>query len=209
MQKFKRNQVEQAIFLTYQATGARVKELRYRIKRLLMTDRKASEGTRPRSLFFSSPPPGSGTEVLFSEFEAFALLAAVMLLEHGLPQLTAVNILRSVRTALETAYAPILKENTRSNFDAGAIAAQAKPGALAVSTTDPLFLVFATARNLTVAPPSLNAAICRGEIELNRYVKTAGAAGGGVTIFELAVLIHAFSANLSRTTPAKRGRASS
>ena len=39
MKKFKRNQVEQAIFQALRAEGARIYELRFRLKRLLAADR--------------------------------------------------------------------------------------------------------------------------------------------------------------------------
>jgi hypothetical protein len=64
--QFKRNQVEEAIFRTLNARDARVDELRFRLKRLLVTDRrlgrKAKSGAawERQSAFYSHEPPGSG-----------------------------------------------------------------------------------------------------------------------------------------------------
>jgi hypothetical protein len=78
--RYKRNQVEEAIFRTLGARDARIDELKFRLKRLLVTDRRLGrdadsdeEGDRHYA-FYSQDPPGSGTEVMFSGYEAFALL---------------------------------------------------------------------------------------------------------------------------------------
>jgi hypothetical protein len=141
MARFKRNQVEEAIFRTLGAQGERVDELRFRIKRLLVTDRHSGcdahseeEGDRHYA-FFSQKPPGSGTEVKFSGYEAFALLAATMLLEHGLPQGAVVKVMRQVRARLEIAHAQTLKKDHATLFDQQAIRSQAKPGMLAIDNT--------------------------------------------------------------------------
>ena len=100
MQLFKRNQVEEAILRTLGARDARAAELKLRLHRLLVIDRRLGRGKRGRGrtgsryAFYSQEPPGSGIEVMFSGFEAFALLVGIMLLEHGIPQATVVSILR-------------------------------------------------------------------------------------------------------------------
>ena len=87
--RYKRNQVEEAIFRTLGARDARIDELTFRLKRLLVTDRRLGRDANPDEewkrhyAFYSQEPPGSGIEVMFSGYEAFALLAAIMLLEHG------------------------------------------------------------------------------------------------------------------------------
>ena len=40
---------------------------------------------------------------MFSDYEAFALLAGLMTLEHGMPQAVVVRVLRQVRSDLERA----------------------------------------------------------------------------------------------------------
>jgi hypothetical protein len=62
---------------------------RCKLKRLMERDRAL--GLSPRSkdpeeanyAFFSDEAPGSGTEIWFSAYEAFALYTALRLLEHG------------------------------------------------------------------------------------------------------------------------------
>ena len=77
---YKRNQVEDAIVRTLGAEGARVDELKLRMKRLLVTDRRLGRGKRSddkaghRYAFYSQRPQGSGVEVMFSDYEAFALV---------------------------------------------------------------------------------------------------------------------------------------
>ena len=108
--------------------------LQTKLKRLLDTDRQL--GKRPRSkdakwtnyAFYSGTAPGRGGEVWFSGYEAFALLKALNLMEHGLPQATAVLILRRLRPALEAKHAEILQWDPAELFDEQKILAAAKPG---------------------------------------------------------------------------------
>src|SRR5437667_2173153 len=94
-------------------------ELRTRLKRLLETDRAL--GRAPRSgnperanhAFYSAEAPGSGVEVWFSEYEAFALLSGLRLMGHGWPQGFAVSVLRRVRPELEKEHARI--QNRRAH----------------------------------------------------------------------------------------------
>ena len=65
MRRYKRNQVEEAIVRTLGAKDARVDELRFRLKRLLVTDRRLGcdaesdeEGDRHYA-FYSEDQPGS------------------------------------------------------------------------------------------------------------------------------------------------------
>jgi hypothetical protein len=152
----------------------RVKEVRFRIKRLLAADRRREadpswgEAENRHYAFFDQEPPGSGNEVMFSGYDAFALLAAVILLEHGLPQSTVVGVIRDVRRPFAAAHADILKKDPARLFDAAAIVAQAKPGMIAVNNTDPVFLVFVRLTASSVAGLHGGSAIgvCRGIYEL-------------------------------------------
>ena len=72
----------------------------------------------------------------FSEYEAFALLMALRLLEHGLPQSTAVSILRRGRSRLEPKHAEIMKWDPSELFEAQRD--RREPGVL---TKKPLFVV--------------------------------------------------------------------
>jgi hypothetical protein len=216
MKVYKRNQVEEAILRTLGARDERVKEVRFRLKRLLAADRRM--GTDPSSgeaeasyAFFDQKPPGSGNEVMFSGYDAFALLAAIILLEHGLPQLTVVRVLREVRAPFAAAHAAILKRDPATLFDEAAILAQAKPGMIAVDNTDPVFLVFVrlTASSVSRSDAGTAMAVCRGIEELMAFIKKHSAPGAGATYFELAGVMYTMAANLAQTKPIKRGRGAS
>jgi hypothetical protein len=199
--RFKRNQVEQAISGMYDP-GSRAPgvELKTRLKRLLETDRDL--GRNPRSTdpeqanyaFFSAKPPGSGVEVWFSGYEAFALYTGWRLLEHGWPQATAVSILRKARPRLEPKHAEILRWNPAKLFDEKQIRESAKPGTLATSTTRPVFLVIASRQGRPM------------ERELMPFLLRE--AGLSATNFELVGAAHKLNHALRNTTPTKRGRGS-
>jgi hypothetical protein len=215
--QYKRNQVEDAIFRTFGAHEERRNELKFRIKRLLVTDRRLGRNVKSAQeedhhyAFFGQAPPGSGTEIMFSAYETFALLAAVILLEHGLPQARVVRIMRLVRRPFEAAHAAILKKDPAALFDQNAILANARPGMIAVSNTDPVFLVFVrvTASSVDDEGRGTVVAVCRGLIELQTFIKRHSVPGTGATFFEFASLMHVLAAHLSQTPPVKRGRGAS
>jgi hypothetical protein len=212
--EYKRNQIEEAIFRTFGAREERRHELKFRIKRLLVTDRrlrrdiKSAQEEDRHYAFFGQEPPGSGTEIMFSAYEAFALLAGVILLEHGLPQARVVRVMRLVRRPFETAHAAILKKDPTTLFDQNAILAKAKPGMIGVNNTDPVFLVFVrvTASAVDERNGGPAVAVCRGEVELQTFLKRYSVPGMGATFFEFVSQMHAFAAHLSQTLPVKRGR---
>src|SRR5277367_3842250 len=124
MLEYKRNQIEEAISAALEPrSSGPTPELRTRLKRLLETDRAAGRTPRSSSLesanyaFYSIDPPGSGVEVWFSEYEAFALLNGLRLMEHGWPQGFAVSVLRRVRVDLEMQHARILTLDAKALFD--------------------------------------------------------------------------------------------
>jgi hypothetical protein len=214
MRRYKRNQVEEAIFRTLGARDARLDELKFRLKRLLVTDRRlrrdanSDEEEDRHYAFFDQEPPGSGIEVMFSAYEAFALLAAIILLEHGFPQAGVVRVMRQVRREFEAAHGQILKKDPRTLFNHEAIVAQAKPGMIATDNTDPVFLVFVrlTASSVGGQKGGTAVAICRGPAELDAFIRRHSVPGMGATFFEFVSLMHALAANLSQTRPIKRGR---
>ncbi len=146
MERFKRNQIEDAILRTLDATDARASELKLRMKRLLVTDRRLGRGKRSDVrpgrgyAFYSQQPPGSGIEVLFLGYEALALIVAISLLEHGMPQATVVGIMRELRADLEAAHSDTLKKDPKALFDAAAVRRLVQPGMLAVDNADPVYL---------------------------------------------------------------------
>jgi len=216
MQQFKRNQVEEAISLMFAPHSAEPStELRTRLKRLLETDRNL--GRNPRSsdpekshfAFFSSEAPGSGVEIWFSAYEAFALLAAWRLLEHGWPQASAVAILRQIRPRLEREHARILKMDPAQIFDQKRIRSTLKAGSPVLDTTNPVFLMIASMqghpRDSAATTRSID--ICHGEQELMPLLRRE--VGQSATIYELVTAAHVLQVRLAETEPSKRGRGSS
>jgi len=212
---YKRNQIEDAICRTFGAKDdARADELRLRLKRLLVTDRRLVRRKRPnkkagfRYAFYSQDAPGSGVEVMFSDYEAFALLAGLMLLEHGIPQATVVGILRQVRPDLETAHRETLKKDPKDLFDPKAVQAMAKPGMIATDNTDPIFLALVKLPSSAVDDGKVRAllTVCRGHEELLTFINEHSVSGVRATFFEFVGLMHRLAANLLKTRPVKRGR---
>ena len=215
MRPFKRNQVEEAILRTLGARDARAAELKLRLHRLLVVDRRLGRAKRRRDsrdsryAFYSQEPLGTGVEVLFSGYEAFALLVAIILLEHGIPQSTVVSILRQVRGDLETAHARRLKMNRKALFDPRAVREMIRPGMIATDNTAPAFLAFVRLSGSEVDGKVREAiTVCRGHDELVAFITKHSLPGLGATFFELVSLMWKLADNLAQTRPIKRGRAS-
>jgi hypothetical protein len=214
VERFKRNQVEAGIFHTLGAKDARAAELKLRLHRLLVTDRRLGRSKRGRDgdsryAFYSQDPPGSGVEVMFSGYEAFALLLAIMLLEQGIPQATIVSILRQVRGDLEAAHAQRRQMNRQALFDPRAVRAMTKPGMIATDNTAPVFLALVRLSGSEVDGEVREAiTVCRGHEALVAFLKKHSVPGLGATIFEFVGLMWKLADNLAQTQPIKRGRAS-
>jgi hypothetical protein len=217
MSLFKRNQIEEAISRVVAPTdGIPPADLLNRLKRLLDADRKL--GRDPRSedpekstyAFYSGSASGSGVEVWFREYEAFALATALRLLQHGFPQQKSVLALRTARTPLEREHARILQLDPKALFDQEAVMRAARPGQLAVSNTDPVFLVISSETEARTKADSAKTIkmlnICRGEFEMMKVIK---ATLGPKTIFEIVNSVHQLHHYLSITEPSQRGRAAS
>jgi hypothetical protein len=210
MRGFKANQVQQAIFWTLGAEGERAGEIKFRLKRLFAADR--SLGRRPRSntqadrhyAFFSDDPPGTGSDILFTEYEAFASLAAIVLLEHGLPQAVVVRLLRQVRPQLEPIHAENLKKHPSRLFDEKALLAQAKPGMIAFESTEPVILAFARLTGSSM--DDVRSVVCVNHLELSYFMKQHSLPGVGISIFDFSRLTHKLADNLLRSPALKRGR---
>jgi hypothetical protein len=210
---YKRNQIEEAIARIFAPNCEKpTSELRTRIKRLLELDR--SIGRKPRSKdgdeanfgFFSEEAPGTGADIPFSEYEAFALLNGLRIMEHRWPQSFAVSILRRVRPDLEREHARILEQCPEELFDQQKILASASPGVIAVDNTDPVFLAIAS------KPPRAPdegervplSAVCRGYEKVSEFSRAVGASS--MTMFEVATLAHRLHQELIKTEPKPRGR---
>ena len=216
MRNFKSNQVREAIARTLGAKGERALEIELRIKRLIAADRKFGRRSKSSNVgerhyaFYDGESLGTGADILFTEFEAFALLAAILLLEHGLPQMTVVKLLRQVRHQLQDAHADSLRKKLDKIFDEKVILAEARPGMLAFETTEPVILVFAKLTGSSFDDPKAGAPvkICRSQLEMVEFMKQHRHPGTALSIFEWAKLIHVLHSNLARSTPVSRGRAS-
>lgn len=120
---YKRNQINEVLVQAIRATHSRLDDgaILLRVKRLLDNDRmsKPSPGgiTPLVYAFFDDDAAGSGRDVTFSAYSAFALLIAFRLMSCGLTQGRAVFALRYFRESLEKEHqrisridiAPLLK----------------------------------------------------------------------------------------------------
>lgn len=217
MERFKRNQIEEAIAAVLRPKdGALPPGLRIRVKRLLDTDRTLGRdaGRGPPETasfaFYSAEPPGSGTEIWFSGYEAFALLVGLRLQGHGWPQRAVVRILRQVRQELERDYHRTLSQNSAELFDPGELERRATPGALADKVTDPVYLAIVTPErpNGNSADESMprKCGICRGQRALSEFIRKNAPPGMLTIVLEVAASVHALRHFLLQTKPRKRGR---
>ena len=129
---YKRNQIEEAIARIVVPNCKELpSELRTRIKRLLELDRSMGRKVRSKYAeeanfaFFSEKAPGTGADISFSEYEAFALFNGLRIMNHGWPQSFAVSIMRRVRADLEREHARILRQDPKELFDWEAIRIEA------------------------------------------------------------------------------------
>ena len=214
MTKYKSNQVREAIFWTLGAEGERAREITLRLRRLYAADRGL--GWRPRShdqaehhyAFFSDAPPGTGADILFTDYEAFASLAAVMLLEHGLPQVTVIRLLRRLRPQLESIHKENLAKDPDQLFDEKALLAQAMPGMIAFQSTEPVILAFARLTGSSVDEEDRGLSVCVDPLELVRFMRMQPP-GTGISVFDFSRLVHELANNLLHADAIKRGRRAS
>jgi hypothetical protein len=214
MAQYKSNQVREAIFWTLGAEGERAREITLLLRRLYAADRGL--GRRPRShdqaehhyAFFSDAPPGTGADILFTDYEAFASLAALMLLEHGLPQETVIRLLRRLRPQLESIHKENLTKDPRQLFDEKALLEQAKPGMIAFQSTEPVILAFARLTGSSVDEDDHGPSVCVDPNELVHFMKTHSP-GTGISVFDFSRLVHELANNLLRANAIKRGRRAS
>jgi hypothetical protein len=209
---FKRNQIETAIARIYDpGCQEPPSELRTRIKRILELDR--SRGRKLRSTdaeeanfaFFSEEAPGTGADISFSQYEAFAVLNGLRIMDHGWPQGFAVSIMRRIRPDLEKEHARILRQAPEKLFDWRTIAARARPGDIAVDNTDPVFIVLATPihRSADKAQTAPLSAVCHKMEGVQEFSRHVGAAS--LSLFEVVTLAHKLRTELLNSKPKSRG----
>lgn len=212
MKTFKRNQIEEAIAaLSGEHANKPSAALRTRIKRLLDTDRNLGRKLRSKNpeenqyAFYSEDAPGKGVEILFSEYEGFALHLGLRLLAHGWPQSFVVSVLRKERASLEAQHRRILQQDPGELFDAQKILEKAVPGALAFDNADPVFLVIVSpTMSMQDNLAHLSTAVCQGNHALADFREKHKAIS--TSFFELATPAKFLGQALSESQPRKRGR---
>jgi len=214
MSAYKRNQIEEALSRLLEPKAKKPSaDLLSRIKRLLELDRRLGQVRRSPHLerstyaFYSVAPQGSGIEVWFSAYEAFALLTGLRLMAHGWPQGVAVMIMRRVRKELEQEHSRVLMLDPKVLFDEEEIRRHAKPGDFAIGNTDPVFLtvISQSSDSLKRRGMQLQSSIARGIDEAVRWAQESMRQGGGYAMFELVNSAHALVVELNRTEPSRRG----
>jgi hypothetical protein len=213
--RYKRNQIEEAISRLLEPRSAEPSsELRTRLKRLLETDReygcapRSTEPERAHYAFYTSDPPGSGVEIWFSEYEAFALFNGLRIMGHGWPQGFAVSVMRRTRRELERQHARILRQDPEQLFSQERILQEAREGDMAFDNADPVLLTIVSQSRTTPNDEGepVACAICRGASEAMKFAWKVASGVGALTIFELATAAHKLSGELKRTEPRRRGR---
>src|SRR5262249_34467299 len=208
---YKRNQIEEAIGRIFDPNCDKPpSELRTRIKRLLELDRSMGRKVRSKDpeegnfAFFSEEAPGTGVDISFSEYEAFALIIGLRIMNHRWTQSFAVSVMRRVRVDLEREHAQILRQDPEELFDWEAIRAKAREGDIAVYNTDQVFLILASKEKRAPDETPPVSAVCRGLKKVSHFSRGVGASS--VTFFEVVTLAHRLHQELMKTEPRRRGR---
>ncbi len=213
---YKRGQLEDALSkLVDPHAKEPTSELCTRIKRLLEVDRsegivsRSSDPIRATFAFFGEKPRGSGNEVWFSAYEAFALLNGLRLLGHGWPQSIAVTIMRRIRGDLELEHSRILKLNPEALLDQTVLQREAKEGGTAVSNTDPTFLtiVMRPGEKPDQRGMPKSCSVHRGVQNATEWARRESGQLGSFAMFELAGPAHFLARRLAATEPRRRGPA--
>jgi hypothetical protein len=213
MKHYKRNQIDEAISrLSGEQTAEPGSGLRTRIKRLLDLDRSLPRNTRSNRperadyAFYGSDSPGKGAEVSFSEYEAFAVMIGLQMLNHNWPQKFVVETLRRYRQELEGRHKTILRRDPDKIFDDKQVRASARAGSLAVSATSPMFLlIWSDDRHSRDShPAAASAKMFDDEITALKFTREK--VGRSTTWLEMTQLAQALSRELTKTLPKKRGR---
>lgn len=118
---YKRGQVEQALWRFFTAGRSASAEIprvfQVRIKKLLELDRQgkayASQAPHADYAFHDEKPAGTGTDILFSPFNAFCLAVALDMVDAGFNPAEVLYLLRHIVDALEAEYHAILADPPR------------------------------------------------------------------------------------------------
>jgi hypothetical protein len=206
MSQYKRNQIEEAIASV--VTGSRSKpsaELRTRLKRLLDTDRnlgrfaRSSDPEKANYAFYSEDAPGKGGEVLFSEYEAFALMTGYRILQHNWPQGFSVSVMRRIRPELEKEYRRFINQEPSPPKTAHT----ARASELALGNGDSRFLMIVTDTTASDKDRDPVVRICSEADAFKLILKKPGLASSWM---ELITPAQQLREQLSKTQPRRRGR---
>jgi hypothetical protein len=219
---FKRNQLEEALAYAIHFRPPASPDLRMDIRRLLEIDRrldidcKSKRAEDRHYAFFCLPPPGSGREVWFFNYEVFAVYVAVRLMRSGYPQQRVVRLMRGLRLSLEATHKRILSvspmdllDNKRASDLDTAIAS----GTLITKLDRMVCLVLGagkysglTYRNSEDRDRHLASNICEGKDALNHLLELHLADHEPAIVVELANPAHQLAYWLNRIEPSTRGR---
>jgi hypothetical protein len=209
MDRYKRNQIEEAISRTIGERSAKPSSgLRTRLKRLLDMDRglkraaRSSDPERANYAFYSSDAPGKGSEVLFSNYDVFALLMGMRMLQHGWPQNFVVTTLRRIRHELEARHTEIFQVNSPN-------VARQEPqaGDLAIGNpASPFLLIVSDDKTVDRSQKGPYAQIFDNQEDAFRFQMKK--AGRSCSWFELDTLARTLRTNLIGSLPRQRGRSS-
>src|SRR5215208_2019941 len=200
---YKRNQLEQAIARIFDQPTS---ELRTRIKRLLELDRALGrkrgslDPEKANFAFFSHEAPGTGADILFSEYDAFALLNGVRIMEHGWPQGFAVSVMRRLRPDLEPEHFRILNQDPLHLFDRAVPVPKPCPHDILVENTDPVFVTVISTKTRPRGAKTIPVlAVCHGAQKVVEFGRGVGAAS--LTMWEVVSMAHRFRDWLRQTKP--------
>lgn len=215
MKQFKRNQVEEAISrVTSERGGKPSSDVQTRLKRLLNLDRAMGrklqdpDPVRSHYAFYSDGAPGKGVEVLFSDYEAFALLMGLRILDAQWPQSFVVETMRRTRSDLEREHRRILRLDAGVIFDKAAIRKQTEASFYEGTNASPAFLIIIS--DSGVSGDKISSApytrIFQDSMDAFRFqLKEAGRA---CTWCELVSPAWALQKSLAASVPRQRGRSS-
>jgi hypothetical protein len=163
---------------------------------------RSSDPERANYAFYSSDAPGKGSEVLFSNYDVFALLMGMRMLQHGWPQNFVVTTLRRIRHELEARHTEIFQVNSPN-------VARQEPqaGDLAIGNpASPFLLIVSDDKTVDRSQKGPYAQIFDNQEDAFRFQMKK--AGRSCSWFELDTLARTLRTNLIGSLPRQRGRSS-
>jgi len=227
---YKRNQINEVLIKAIRSSHSRLDDqaVLIRVKRLLDYDRKSKPSpggiTPPVHAFYDGEAAGSGLDVTFAAYSAFALFIALRLMSCGLPQGRAVFALRYFREPLEREHQRISEIDLASllgrrgtvfaGFNAIGREHQIEKGQAVERIDDMVFFCVhadleafgMVTRDIAEAGGRRPDNICRGKKELVERLALDAFSQSPTLVIELMNPFIQLSHLLSKTEPARRGR---